>query len=256
MKIASWNVNSVRVRKEHVADWLRSQAPDALGLQELKCRDEDFPLEGFEDLGYRCLIHGQKTYNGVALLTRDEASEPVVGIPGLDDPQARAVAATVGDVRVLNLYVPNGKEVGHDHYHYKLRWLDALTEWVRAELQRWPRLAVMGDFNIAPDDRDVHDPEEWRDKILCSAPERARLRALEDLGLKDSFRLFDQPEETFSWWDYRAAAFRRNRGLRIDLVLLSEALAPTCTEAGIDKSPRRLERPSDHTPVFARLSRR
>lgn len=254
MMIASWNVNSVRVRKEHVADWLRSHAPDALGLQELKCRDEDFPLEDFEDLGYRCLVHGQKTYNGVALLTRDKASEPVTGIPGLDDPQARAVAATVGDVRVMNLYVPNGKEVGHDHYHYKLRWLDALTEWVRAELKRWPRLAVMGDFNIAPDDRDVHDPEEWRDKILCSAPERARLRRLEDLGLKDSFRLFDQPEKTFSWWDYRAAAFRRNRGLRIDLVLLSEALAPACAEAGIDKSPRKLERPSDHTPVFVRLT--
>ena len=155
--------------------------------QELKCRDEDFPLEDFEDLGYRCLVHGQKTYNGVALLTRDDVSEPVTGIPGLDDPQARGRSRrTVGGVRVINLYVPNGKEVGHDHYHYKLRWLDALTEWVRAELKRWPRLAVMGDFNIAPDDRDVHDPEEWRDKILCSAPERDRLRALEDLGLKDS----------------------------------------------------------------------
>lgn len=254
MMIASWNVNSVRVRKEHVADWLQSHAPDALGLQELKCRDEDFPLEDFEDLGYRCLVHGQKTYNGVALLTRDGVSEPVTGIPGLDDPQARAVAATVGDVRVINLYVPNGKEVGHDHYHYKLRWLDALTDWVRAELKRWPRLAVMGDFNIAPDDRDVHDPEEWRDKILCSVPERARLRALEELGLKDSFRLFEQPEKTFSWWDYRAAGFRRNRGLRIDLVLLSEALAPACTESGIDKAPRKLERPSDHAPAFARLT--
>ena len=254
MMIASWNVNSVRVRQEHVADWLESHAPDALGLQELKCQNEAFPLERFEELGYRCLVHGQKTYNGVALLTRREATEPVTGIPGLDDPQARAVAATVGDVRVINLYVPNGKEVGHDHYHYKLRWLDALAEWVRDELQRWPRLAVVGDFNIAPDDRDVHDPEEWRGKILCSDPERARLQALEKLGLKDSFRLFDQPEESFSWWDYRAAGFRRNRGLRIDLVLLSEALAAKCAESCIDKAPRKLERPSDHTPVFARLA--
>ena len=254
MLIASWNVNSVRVRKEHVAAWLETHAPAVLGLQELKCRDEDFPAEAFKDLGYRCLTHGQKTYNGVALLTRDDVSEPVTGIPGLDDPQARAVAATVGDTRVVNLYVPNGKEVGHDHYHYKLRWLDALIEWLRTELERWPRLAVMGDFNIAPDDRDVHDPEEWRDKILCSEPERARLKTLEELGLKDSFRLFEQPEDKFSWWDYRAGGFRRNRGLRIDLVLLSAALAPDCQASEIDNAPRRLERPSDHAPVFARLS--
>ena len=254
MMIASWNVNSVRVRKEHVGDWLQAHAPDVLGLQELKCRDEDFPGEAFEELGYRCLTHGQKTYNGVALLTREEVAEPVIGIPGLEDPQARAVAATVGDTRVVNLYVPNGKEVGHDHYYYKLRWLDALTEWMRWELERWPRLAVMGDFNIAPDDRDIHDPEEWHDKILCSEPERERLRALEDLGLRDSFRLFEQPEKKFSWWDYRAAGFRRNRGLRIDLVLLSEALARECSASEIDTAPRRLERPSDHAPVFARLT--
>ncbi len=254
MIIASWNVNSVRVRKEHVAAWLETHAPEVLGLQELKCQDEDFPGQIFEDLGYHCLAHGQKTYNGVALLTRREISEPLTGIPDLDDPQARAVAATVGDTRVVNLYVPNGKEVGHEHYYYKLRWLDALTGWLRTELQRWPRLAVMGDFNIAPDDRDVHDPEEWRDKILCSEPERARLQALEELGLQDSFRLFEQPEKKFSWWDYRAAGFRRNRGLRIDFVLLSPALVSECRAADIDTAPRRLERPSDHAPVFARLS--
>lgn len=254
MIIASWNVNSVRVRKEHVAAWLETHAPEVLGLQELKCQDEDFPGQIFEDLGYHCLAHGQKTYNGVALLTRREISEPLTGIPDLDDPQARAVAATVGDTRVVNLYVPNGKEVGHEHYYYKLRWLDALTGWLRTELQRWPRLAVMGDFNIAPDDRDVHDPEEWRDKILCSEPERARLQALEELGLRDSFRLFEQPEKKFSWWDYRAAGFRRNRGLRIDFVLLSPALVSECRAADIDTAPRRLERPSDHAPVFARLS--
>ena len=254
MIIASWNVNSVRVRKEHVAAWLETHAPEVLGLQELKCQDEDFPGQIFEDLGYHCLAHGQKTYNGVALLTRREISEPLTGIPDLDDPQARAVAATVGDTRVVNLYVPNGKEVGHEHYYYKLRWLDALTGWLRTELQRWPRLAVMGDFNIAPDDRDVHDPEEWRDKILCSEPERARLQALEELGLQDSFRLFEQPEKKCSWWDYRAAGFRRNRGLRIDFVLLSPALVSECRAADIDTAPRRLERPSDHAPVFARLS--
>ncbi len=254
MIIASWNVNSVRVRKEHVAAWLETHAPEVLGLQELKCQDEDFPGQIFEDLGYHCLAHGQKTYNGVALLTRREIAEPLTGIPGLDDPQARAVAATVGDTRVVNLYVPNGKEVGHQHYYYKLRWLDALIDWLGTELERWPRLAVMGDFNIAPDDRDVHDPEEWRDKILCSEPERARLQALEELGLQDSFRLFEQPEKKFSWWDYRAAGFRRNRGLRIDFVLLSPALVSECRAADIDTAPRRLERPSDHAPVFAHLS--
>ncbi len=253
MMIASWNVNSVRVRKEHVADWLVAHAPDVLGLQELKCQDEDFPGGAFEELGYSCLAYGQKTYNGVALLTRSEVSEPVTGIPGLEDTQARAVAATLGNTRVVNLYVPNGREVGHDHYYYKLRWLDALIAWMRSELERWPRLAVMGDFNIAPDDRDVHDPEEWRDKILCSGPERKRLRALEDLGLSDSFRLFEQPEAKFSWWDYRAAGFRRNRGLRIDLVMLSPALSAECRASEIDTAPRRLERPSDHAPVLARL---
>ena len=254
MIIASWNVNSVRVRKDQVVDWLETRAPDVLGLQELKCRNEDFPAQDFQELGYFCLAHGQPSYNGVALLTRRPVSEPLTGIPGLDDDQARAVAATVGDMRVINLYVPNGKAVGHDHYHYKLRWLKALAEWLRDELERWPRLAVMGDFNIAPDDRDVHDPEEWRDRILCSEPERTQLQALEKLGLKDSFRLFRQPADKFSWWDYRAAGFRRNRGLRIDLILLSEELAAVCRASKIDTAPRKLERPSDHAPVFARLS--
>ena len=254
MMIASWNVNSVRVRREQVADWLETRAPDVLGLQELKCRSEDFPAEDFQELGYFCLTHGQPTYNGVALLTRRPVFHPLKGIPGLDDPQARAVAATLGDTRVVNLYVPNGKTVGHDHYHYKLRWLEALCGWLREELERWPRLAVMGDFNIAPDDRDVHDPEEWRGKILCSDPERAQLRALEELGLRDSFRLFRQPADKFSWWDYRAAAFRRNLGLRIDLILLSEALAAECRASKIDTAPRKLDRPSDHAPVFARLA--
>jgi len=254
MIIASWNVNSIRVRKDQVADWLETQAPDVLGLQELKCRDEDFPAQDFQERGYFCLAHGQSSYNGVALLTRRPVADALRGIPGLDDPQARAIAATVGDTRVINLYVPNGKEVGHDHYHYKLRWLAALAEWLRGEAQRWPRLAVMGDFNITPDDRDVHDPDEWRGKILCSEPERAQLQALEALGLRDSFRLFRQPAGKFSWWDYRAAGFRRNRGLRIDLILLSAELAAECRASQIDTAPRKLERPSDHAPVLARLA--
>jgi len=254
MIIASWNVNSVRVRSNQVVDWLETRAPDVLGLQELKCRNEDFPAQDFQELGYFCLTHGQPSYNGVALLTRRPVSRPLTGIPGLDDPQARAIAATVGDTRVINLYVPNGKEVGHDHYHYTLRWLKALTAWLRSELARWPRLAVMGDFNIAPDDRDVHDPEEWRDRILCSEPERAPLQALQALGLRDSFRLFRQAADSFSWWDYRAAGFRRNRGLRIDLILLSAELAAQCRASQIDTAPRKLDRPSDHAPVLARLA--
>lgn len=254
MIIASWNVNSIRVRKDQVADWLDTRMPDVLGLQELKCREEDFPAQDFQELGYFCLVNGQPGYNGVALLTRRPVSDPLLGIPGLDDPQARAVAATVGDTRVVNLYVPNGKEVDHDHYRYKLRWLEALTEWLGSEARRWPRLAVMGDFNIAPDDRDVHDPEQWRGRILCSEPERARLQALGELGLGDSFRLFRQPADRFSWWDYRAAGFRRNRGLRIDLILLSEALAQDCRSSRIDTAPRKLERPSDHAPVLAQLA--
>ena len=254
MMLASWNVNSVRVRKDQIIEWIEHRSPDVLGLQELKCRDEDFPESEFQELGYFCLTHGQPSYNGVALLTRRPVFQPLRGIPGFDDPQARAVAATAGDTRVVNLYVPNGKETGHDHYHYKLRWLSALTDWLRDELKRWPKLAVMGDFNIAPDDRDVHDPAEWRGRILCSDPEREQLRALEALGLKDSFRLFRQPAGKFSWWDYRAEGFRRNRGLRIDLILLSEALVPECRASKIDTTPRKLERPSDHAPVLAQLA--
>ncbi len=254
MMIASWNVNSVRVRKEQILHWLETRTPDVLGLQELKCRNADFPTGDFQELGYFCLTHGQPAYNGVALLTRRPAFQPLTGIPEMADPQARAVAATVGDTRVINVYVPNGKAVGHPHYDYKLRWLDALAVWLREERDRWPQLVVMGDFNIAPEDRDVHDPEQWRDRILCSQPERDRLCALEALGLRDSFRLFRQPANRFSWWDYRAAAFRRNQGLRIDLILLSPALAPQCRASKIDTAPRKLERPSDHAPVFVHLA--
>ena len=225
MKIASWNVNSIRVRLEHVLDWMEQQQPDVLGLQEIKMPTENFPVAEFAEAGYRSLVDGQRTYNGVALLSRLEAEDPIRGLPGYDDPQKRVVAATYGGIRIVDLYVPNGQSVGSEKFQYKLEWLDALRSWLSTELEKYPRLAVFGDFNIAPEDRDVHDPEEWRGKVLCSDDERAKLRALFELGMVDSFRLFKHEEKAFSWWDYRAGAFRRKRGLRIDLLLVSEALA-------------------------------
>lgn len=251
MKIASWNVNSIRVRQQHVLDWLDAQAPDVLGLQEIKMPTDDFPADDFGRAGYHTVAYGQKTYNGVALLSRDPPQDVTEGIPTFPDEQRRAIAATFGGVRVVNLYVPNGEAVDSEKYRYKLAWLDALRDHLADELERHPRLLVMGDFNIAPDDRDVHDPEQWHERILCSTPERERLRTLEALGFADSFRLFEQPEASFSWWDYRAAAFRRKRGLRIDLLLASAELASDCTASTIDPEPRKLERPSDHAPVFA-----
>ena len=255
MKIASWNVNSLRVRLEHVLDWLEAARPDVLGLQETKLPDDGFPREAIEAAGYQVLYAGQKTYNGVALLARETPAPPVVtDLPGLDDPQRRVLAATVGDVRVWNLYVPNGKAVGTDKYAYKLDWLAALERALADELTRHPKLVVVGDFNIAPEDRDVHDPEAWAGKVLCSEPEREAFGRLLGLGLEDVYRRFEQPDGAFSWWDYRAAGFRRNHGLRIDLVLASQPLARNCVESGIDVAPRRLERPSDHAPVWARFA--
>jgi len=251
MKIASWNVNSLRVRLGHVIDWLQSAEPDVLGLQELKMQTDDFPTDEFSKIGYHSIANGQKTYNGVALLSRVAAENPVINFPDFPDEQRRVIGATYNGIRVINLYVPNGQSVGSEKYEYKLGWLDALNRFMQAELGNHEQLAVMGDFNIAPDDRDVHDPDEWRDKVLCSDAERERLTGLCELGLTDSFRLFDQPEQTFSWWDYRAAAFRRKRGLRIDLILLSEALAGRCVASTVDVEPRKLERPSDHAPVVA-----
>lgn len=250
MKVASWNVNSIRVRQQQVLDWLEAEQPDVLGLQEIKMPTDDFPVEAFAEAGYHCEVDGQKTYNGVALLSRGEAADVHRRIPDLEDEQRRAIAGTYAGMRVINLYVPNGQSVGSDKYSYKLGWLAALHVWLERELKQHDRVVVMGDFNIAPDDRDVHDPEEWAGKILCSDAERAALQALLDLGLSDSFRLFEQPEELFSWWDYRAAGFRRNRGLRIDLLLVSDAIAKRCSASRIDKEPRKLERPSDHAPVL------
>ena len=251
IKISTWNVNSLNVRLPQVLDWLREQQPDILALQETKLTDADFPLLDIANSGYQAVFSGQKTYNGVAILSRRPASDPATDIPGLNDPQRRVLGVTIGDVRVLNLYVPNGQSVGSDKYAYKLAWLDQLAAWLETERLRYPRLIVLGDFNIAPEDRDVHDPAAWTGQVLCSAAERAAFQRLLDLGLQDAFRLFPQENQTFSWWDYRAAAFRRNLGLRIDHILISPALAAVCKSCQVDKAPRRLERPSDHAPVMA-----
>lgn len=254
MKVATWNVNSLRVRLEQVLDWLASASPDVLCIQETKLQDDDFPRERIEALGYHVAYAGQKTYNGVALLSRLPMEDIETDLPGLDDPQRRVLAANIGPVRVLNLYVPNGKEVGSDKYEYKLKWLEHLVAYAKALYASDKQVLICGDFNIAPEDRDVHDPEAWRGKVLCSEPERAAFRALTEAGYHDTFRKFEQPEEAYSWWDYRAAAFRRNMGLRIDHILCSDSLYEHVQSCEIDKAPRKLERPSDHAPVVAAFS--
>jgi len=251
VKIATWNVNSLNVRLPHVLEWLQSADPDVLVLQEIKQPTEALDTERFAEAGYQAVASGQKTYNGVAVVSRANAADIVTDFPGFEDPQRRILAATIDDIRVINLYVPNGNSVGSEKYEYKLNWLTALNSFLKEELGKHDQLVVLGDFNIAPDDRDVHNPEQWGEGILCSPPERAALQALIDLGLSDVFRQFEQPEKTFSWWDYRAAGFRRNAGLRIDLILASKALAERCTASTIDREPRTWERPSDHAPVLA-----
>jgi len=251
IKIASWNVNSLNVRLPHVLAWLDGARPDVLALQETKLTDDRFPVQELLDEGYHSVFSGQKTYNGVAILSRDKAVDPVTDIPGLDDPQRRILAATVGTVRIVNLYVVNGSEVGSEKFEYKLHWLEQVTAWLAREINEFENVIVLGDFNIVPDDRDVHDPEGWREKILCSTPEREALGEILDLGFQDTFRLFEQEERTWSWWDYRMNAFRRKMGLRIDLILASKAMAKTCIASYVDIEPRRQERPSDHTPVIA-----
>lgn len=253
MKIASWNVNSLNVRLPHVLEWCAAAQPDVLALQETKLEDPKFPVAALEAAGYRSAYSGQKTYNGVAILAREPISDVQHGIAGFEDPQRRILAATIGDVRVVDLYVVNGQAVGSEKYAYKLDWLAKVTAFLAEEIQRHPRLVVLGDFNIAPDDRDVHDPAAWHEQILCSTPERDALKRMLDLGLADSFRLFNEEAGQFSWWDYRQAAFRRNLGLRIDLILVSEALRGACRAAAIDRTPRTWERASDHTPVTVEL---
>jgi len=254
MKLATWNVNSLRVRLPHLLDWLAATAPEVVCLQELKLEDQNFPVAELEAVGYHCAFSGQKTYNGVAILARSPLAAVQPGIPGFEDDQKRVLGASLGSLRVISAYVPNGQAVGTEKYEYKLQWLRAFAAFLRSELAAHPQLAVLGDYNVAPEDRDVHDPKLWAGQVLCSEPERGAFRALLDLGLKDSFRLFDQPEKSYTWWDYRLNAFRRNLGLRIDHVLLGAALAERCTSCTIDLAPRRLERPSDHAPVVADLT--
>lgn len=241
----------MNVRQAHVTEWLQSQQPDVLVLQEIKQITEKFPSDALQEVGYHSIASGQKTYNGVAVISKTPPADPVTDFPDLEDPQRRILASTVGEVRVVDLYVPNGSEVGSEKYDYKLGWLASLRTFLEAELQQHENLVVLGDFNIAPADEDVYDAEKWGDAILCSPLERKALAALLDLGLTDVFRKFDQPEKSFSWWDYRAAGFRRNAGLRIDLILTSESMAKRCTASYVDREPRSWERPSDHAPVVA-----
>ena len=253
MRLATWNVNSLKVRLPQLLGWLERQRPDVMCLQETKLEDGNFPAAQVEAAGYRPIYCGQKTYNGVAILTRAEAGEQVRCIPGFDDEQKRVLAVTVGGVRVVCVYCPNGESLSSPKYAYKLGWFDALRAWLSQEIARHPRLAVLGDFNVAPEDRDVHDPRLWEGKVLFSGLERAAFQRLLDLGLRDSFRLFEQPDRSFSWWDYRMNAFRRNLGLRIDHVLLSQPLAERAASSVIDREPRGAERPSDHAPVLTEV---
>lgn len=251
MKIATWNVNSLNVRLPQVLDWLEAVEPDVLAMQETKLSDDQFPSLEFEAAGYRSIFSGQRSYNGVAIVSKAEATRVTRDIETLKDEQRRFIGATIAGVRVLDLYVVNGQEVGSDKYQYKLEWLQAVCEYLQSELQRHDQVVVVGDFNIAPEDRDVYDARIWHERILCSTPEREALQRILALGLRDTFRLFEQPDKSFTWWDYRSGAFRRNWGLRIDLVLASRALCDACTACTVDTAPRKLQRPSDHAPVVA-----
>ncbi|MFK8068082.1 MAG: exodeoxyribonuclease III [Gammaproteobacteria bacterium] len=253
-KIATWNLNSLKVRHDHVLDWLASEQPDVLALQETKTQDQNFPLEAINNAGYQVSFAGQKTFNGVATLSKISGQDVVTDLPDFEDPQRRVMGCRIGDVFVLNLYVPNGSEVGSEKYAYKLNWLKALNVYVTHLLEKERHVILLGDFNIAPEDRDVHDPEKWKDGVLVSEPEREALIKIQDEGLVDVFRLFDQEEKSFSWWDYRMLGFQQNNGLRIDLILASQKLSEFCTSCRIDKEPRRLEKPSDHTPVIAEFN--
>jgi exodeoxyribonuclease-3 len=252
MKIATWNVNSLKVRLPHLLDWLAANPIDVVCLQETKTEDKNFPVAEIQAAGYQVAFIGQKTYNGVAILSRDAISDVQFGIPNLDDEQKRVIAATINGVRIVCVYIPNGQSLDSDKYQYKLKWLAALKLWLKDELAKYPKLALLGDYNIAPEDRDCHDPVAWQGNVLVSEPERDAFKGLVALGLRDSFRLFEQAEKSYSWWDYRMMGFRRNFGMRIDHILISDGLQ--CSGCLIDKAPRKLERPSDHTPVIAEVS--
>ena len=253
MQIATWNVNSLKIRLPHVLDWLGRNPVEVLALQETKLTDDKFPVAELEAAGYSACFIGQKTYNGVAILTRQTspASAVVADIPGFEDDQKRVLSATVDGVRVVCVYVPNGQSVGTDKYAYKLRWMAALANWLTGELAAHPRLVVLGDYNVAPEDRDVHDPRAWEGQVLFSIPERTALKAIADIGLVDAFRLFEQPPKSFSWWDYRMLGFQKGRGLRIDHILVSDAMKAACTACTIDRDERKRPQPSDHAPVVA-----
>ena len=253
MKLATWNVNSLTVRLPQLLEWLAAHQPDAMVLQEIKLADDKFPHEPIEAAGYEVQWFGQKTYNGVALLSRRPIADIVRNIPGFTDDSARVITGTVDGLRIVGAYFPNGQAPGSDKFEYKMQWLRALRDWLREELATHPRLVLLGDFNIAPEDRDVHDPVAWAGQIHCTDEERGHFRQLLALGLVDAFRLFDQAPKSWSWWDYRNLAFRRNQGLRIDLVLVSEALRGAVRECAIDKAPRKAERPSDHAPVWLQM---
>jgi len=251
MRIATWNVNSLRVRLPHLLDWLATAKPDVACLQETKTEDANFPAAELRGAGYQAAYCGQKSYNGVAILSRAPITDVAHGIPDFADDPKRCIAATVNGIRIVCLYAPNGEAPGTEKYAYKLRWYEALTRWLKSEVKE---LAVLGDLNIAPEPRDVHNPKRWEGKIHFSEPERAAFRAVIGAGLKDAFRLFEQPEKQFSWWDYRLKAFERGWGLRIDHILVSPSLAPRCSACWIDVEPRKRERPSDHAPVVVELS--
>ncbi|MBC7779510.1 MAG: exodeoxyribonuclease III [Proteobacteria bacterium] len=253
MKLATWNVNSLKVRLPHVLDWIERHRPDALCLQETKIEDANFPVSAFTDAGYHAVFTGQKTYNGVAIIARTPPQAVVIGIPDFDDPQKRVISASIEGMRLVCAYVPNGETVESAKYVYKLDWLARFRHWLEREAQSHPALAVLGDYNIAPEDRDVYDPVAWAGKVLCSEPERSAFRGLVALGLDDAFRRFDQPPRSWSWWDYRMNMFRRKLGLRIDHILLSAPLAERCGACTIDASARAAERPSDHAPVCCEL---
>jgi exodeoxyribonuclease-3 len=253
MKIATWNVNSLKVRLPQVLEYLAEYNPEVMCLQETKMEDANFPLDDIAAANYQAVFCGQKTYNGVAILCRLQPDQVCMGIPALDDPQKRVIAVTVAGVRVICVYIPNGESVDSDKYRYKLAWLASLNAWLKGELQHYPKLALVGDYNIAPEDRDVHDASFWQGKVLFSEPEKAAFRELLALGFSDSFRLFDQPAKSFSWWDYRLNCFKRNMGLRIDHILLSTELARKCKSCSINRDMRARDRPSDHAPVIAEI---
>ena len=253
LKLATWNVNSLKVRLPQVLQWLTDNPVDVLALQETKLTDDKFPVAEIEAAGYHVVFSGQKTYNGVAILSRHPITDVVKNNPLYEDPQQRIIAGTIEGIRIVCAYIPNGQAPDTEKYEYKLKWLDALHDWLQSERQQHAKLALMGDYNIAPEDRDVHDPAAWAGQNLVSPPERAAFVRLLGLELVDAFRMFEQPEKLFSWWDYRQMGFRLNRGMRIDHILLSPPLAAQCTACVIDKVPRKWEQPSDHAPVVATL---